>query len=392
MSTHSSNMKVIKVSLFLLFFGAVSYFTFRGFQQLLDKPISTKTDYRFGDDSRGNLDVLTITICPFSENSPFIKGFQKYPYSLKNILHDSIPDWNISENLIYLSLAHDSNWTYLKGTSTWLPKWYPIMDWQYGHCFVFDPILNGAESVPIIAHARSSKSQVQTLALKILGPFMVSMYDPKAIFTYAKNGGNNIIHFWEDRVGFHRYYRIQKKVIKSISTEEHPCYEQMYYVKNSCIEEKATLKFLEKTGCILPWMKLLHPSVEICNEEINGFQDALQEFICSIHEIEGFFNETTFDARCPNHITEDCPDLRSCHEIDLEQTQMNSKPDLYNESILRLYWPAARITYIEDFVSYDMHNLIGEVGGFLGLFLGFSFTSIFTWIEWIQEQRRNRIK
>ena len=107
---------------------------------------------------------------------------------------------------------------------------------------------------------------------------------------------------------------------------------------------------------------------------------------------EGFFNETTYDARCPNHIIEDCPDLRSCHEIDLEQTQMNSKPDPNNESILRLYWPTPKVTYIEDFVSYDMHNLIGEVGGFLGLFLGFSFTSIFTWIEWIQEQRRNRIK
>merc|ERR1712062_271150 len=170
----SRNMKVIRYGLFISFFGAVSYFTFRGFQQMLEKPISTKTDFRFGDDSRGNLSMFVITICPESNFSPFLNGFKSQNYSLAKILKDSIASWNISENLKYQSLADGSKYTYQAGMSNqWVPKWNLILDWKYGHCYTFQPNENEVKTVPIIAHGRGSKSQVQILAMKIQTEFKI---------------------------------------------------------------------------------------------------------------------------------------------------------------------------------------------------------------------------
>ena len=57
---------------------------------------------------------------------------------------------------------------------------------------------------------------------------------------------------------------------------------------------------------------------------------------------------------------------------------------------LTLKWENSKIMYVEEFVSYDIHNFIGEVGGFFGLFLGFSFTSLFVVLEWIQRKVRGK--
>ena len=189
---------------------------------MLEKPISTKTDFRFGDDSRGNLDMFAITVCPESNFSPFFNGFKESQnYSLAKILKDaSIPLWNISENLKYQSLAHQSKFTYHQSgeSDQWVPKWDWILDWQYGHCYTFQPKENDVETVPIIAHSRSSKSQVQILAMTMPADFMVTIYEPKGKFTFAKNGGNNIIHFWPSTLGKLWKYRVKKYVINSIST------------------------------------------------------------------------------------------------------------------------------------------------------------------------------
>ena len=384
-------MKVIRYGLFISFFGAVSYFTFRGFQQMLEKPISTKTDFRFGDDSRGNLSMFVITICPESNFSPFLNGFKSQNYSLANILKDSIASWNISEKLKYQSLADGSKYTYQAGMNNqWVPRWHLMLDWKYGHCYTFQPNENEVKTVPIIAHGRSSKSQAQILAMTMPAEFMVTIFEPKGKFTLAKNEGNNIIHFWPATLGRLWKYRVKKYVINSISTDDNPCeLDQLYYGKMTCIEGKATERFLEQTGCVLPWMKLIQPDSQICQDEDSIFKAAFQDYLCAIHEINPVFSKENFEKKCYSYIGFNCQEFRSCHEVIIEQTLMTSKPDPDGETILQLYWQNPRITYVEDFVSYDLHNLIGEVGGFLGLFLGFSFTSIFTWMEWILTQKQN---
>ena len=56
-------LSALKGALFLLFFAAVTYFTYQGFDQVLKQQTSTRAEYRFGDDDDGNLELFDITAC-----------------------------------------------------------------------------------------------------------------------------------------------------------------------------------------------------------------------------------------------------------------------------------------------------------------------------------------
>ena len=71
-------LKVPKLILFFFLLLSATYFTIRGFQQVLKEQISTKTEYKYGDDNHGNIDLLAITVCPETQESyaeKFRKGF-----------------------------------------------------------------------------------------------------------------------------------------------------------------------------------------------------------------------------------------------------------------------------------------------------------------------------
>ena len=133
---------------------------------MLEKPISTKAEYRLGDDGKGNLNLLATTICPLPDKKhPFIYGFQKENYSLQDILDDSEYRWNVSDALLYIDLDANAFGTlfYKKSSQNhkWIPKWKPTLDWLFGHCYTFNPIDEEVQTVPTIAENRFSKSQIQ---------------------------------------------------------------------------------------------------------------------------------------------------------------------------------------------------------------------------------------
>ena len=133
---------------------------------MLEKPISTKAEYRLGDDGKGNLNLLATTICPLPDKKhPFIYGFQKENYSLQDILDDSEYRWNVSDALLYIDLDANAFGTlfYKKSSQNhkWIPKWKPTLDWLFGHCYTFNPMDEEVQTVPTIAETRFMKSQIQ---------------------------------------------------------------------------------------------------------------------------------------------------------------------------------------------------------------------------------------
>ena len=86
-------------------------------------------------------------------------------------------------------------------------------------------------------------------------------------------------------------------------------------------------------------------------------------------------------------------DLLPCNRTiyeDLFEEKSNSQADYgeaagVNGSKVIIQYSNPYIQVIKDFRSYDMQSLIGEVGGTLGLLLGFSFVSIFDLFEQIIE-------
>ena len=150
---------------------------------------------------------------------------------------------------------------------------------------------------------------------------------------------------------------------------------------------------MEITGCILPWMKQMHPKTLLCEDENETLKEAINEYLCTMNHITNdLFNVTEFKEKCKetDEFFPDCHSARSCHEVLLEKQFKSSGRYEEEVSNLWLFWSNPRIVYVEDFVSYDFHNFIGEVGGFFGLFLGFSFTSLFGLLEMIQKKLENQ--
>ena len=119
----------------------------------------------------------------------------------------------------------------------------------------------------------------------------------------------------------------------------------------------------------------LHPTERQCNNTI-GKEKEWKEYKCAMSE----FSELDYLCNTPTPKS-GCDELQSCNEIILKKSLVLDRSRNTNLSVLTLRFDDPRITYIEDFVSYDYHNFIGEAGGFMGLFLGFSFTSVFGFIE-----------
>ena len=149
------------------------------------------------------------------------------------------------------------------------------------------------------------------------------------------------------------------------------------------------------TGCILPWMKLMQPKTQLCDDENEILKEAINKYLCAMNHItsNAIFNATEFKESCNESdvFFPDCQSIRSCREVLLEKQYKSSGRNEEEVSSLWLFWSNPRIFYVEDFVSYDFHNFIGEVGGFFGLFLGFSFTSLFGLLEMIQKKMEHQI-
>ena len=139
-------------------------------------------------------------------------------------------------------------------------------------------------------------------------------------------------------------------------------------------------------------MKSLKPKSKLCDIENENFRDAMQEYLCEINNVKEFYDVDTYKQKCTGYSLNhsECLSARSCEQIIIERFYMSMRKLPPNQTWITFTWPNPRILYVEDFVSYDLHNFIGEVGGFLGLFLGFSFTSTFGLLKWMRRHIQTR--
>ena len=128
----------------------------------------------------------------------------------------------------------------------------------------------------------------------------------------------------------------------------------------------------------MPWTKHLDGE-NICS--ITQLKNALSDFECYM----SVYNPNIFSCKESNMASNfSCENLQSCKQIKMDlMDEFKVKNEGFNDSTVLLLWKEEFVTYIQDFVAYDLQNFIGEVGGTLGLFLGVSFTSLITFIEYL---------
>ena len=120
----------------------VIFFSIRAVNNLTTDSISTRFQYRFGDDNQGNIELMAITIC--------LGRFKDHKNATTfNLLetNSTFPDlsWNIVDifKLIKLGGGYAFYSNEIEGF------WKPVLDWKFGQCYTFDPKEHGMFKVPL---------------------------------------------------------------------------------------------------------------------------------------------------------------------------------------------------------------------------------------------------
>ena len=153
-------------------------------------------------------------------------------------------------------------------------------------------------------------------------------------------------------------HRITLTKQKKLNLQRSPCNEDPVYSFTTCVKEQLS----QRIWCRLPWDKWTDQSHRICESE-NEFKQFEK-------------NYTSFGLAEFYDILEAVGCKKPCayNEFKFVYSSPEEVPELPGQVIL---WPASKRTQIEEEVLlYPFTSFLAEFGGALGLFLGFSFLTI----------------
>ena len=155
--------------------------------------------------------------------------------------------------------------------------------------------------------------------------------------------------------------KYEKLNFETISTEKIPCTDDKTYDTDACLLQQKEKVFVDKYNCRFPFMEQLTINqTQVCTEDLK--------------EKEKFWNAGNFSK-------ENCPFVQRCTRsmIKMYDKLENTAPE--GSSYVKISINTQYIQLVQDQYSYDMQSFIGEVGGTLGLMLGYSFMSLIDFIE-----------
>ena len=158
------------------------------------------------------------------------------------------------------------------------------------------------------------------------------------------------------------YHDITLTKHKKLNLDGRPCEEDPAYNFTVCIKEKLS----EKVGCRLPWDKWSQQDRAVCKSE---------QKIRKFEQTYAVLSNANSDM-----ILEMTGCKRPCHYK--EYKFVDSSPKVVSKRSVLAFWAASHTTQIEEEVLlYPFTSLVAEFGGSLGLFLGFSFLTIWQQIR-----------
>ena len=144
---------------------------------------------------------------------------------------------------------------------------------------------------------------------------------------------------------------------KRLNLDRRPCEEDPAYNFTVCVKENLS----EKVSCRLPWDKWSQQKRSVCTseEQFNQFELLYSSLLNAEAEV----------------ITERTGCKIPCNYKEYKFVESSPNPIPNPQSVA--FWAASHKTHIEEEVLiYPFTSLVAEFGGSLGLFLGFSFITI----------------
>ena len=178
---------------------------------------------------------------------------------------------------------------------------------------------------------------------------------------------------------------VSLKAIKQVkrNTFSNPCHEDTEYSFTDCIREKIE----DEVGCLLPWKRATkNKKLELCK--------TIERFV----KFEKKFYE--INDKTPTDITNEY----GC-QIPCEYTEYVLVEDLpvaddlknilklnFNLKILHVVLSSREVLVKREVQLYGLTSLVGDTGGSLGLFLGFSFVTLWDWAVAVTEAVRSKLR
>ena len=157
-------------------------------------------------------------------------------------------------------------------------------------------------------------------------------------------------------------YKINFEVYHMLDYNNYICKNEPYYDKDSCTDNLVFKESMEKFNCTLPF---LQNKCHICNEQH------------SVTMVQPFAKNLTKGSRCEN----------PCSYIKAAGIPIQQRKSDYN--LLLFFFPES-IRVHKAYYAYDELSLIAEIGGYVGLFLGWSFYQVIDVIEFSVESLKRK--
>ena len=201
--------------------------------------------------------------------------------------------------------------------------------------------------------------------------YSVYIYDPRFFFLsenpVANSGLSIALNNLEDII-YSILFKIEIIQHEKLNRKGQPCVEDEAYSFGECLQ-----LFLEtKVNCRLPWNEQRYGkgSMKTCNtwNEFRSFEVVYEEF--KLSELNHIVNMTGCLTPCR---------YREIKEVGTPtETFQNGSDWVYIGPTLI----STNIRIDREKLRVPFTTLIGNIGGTLGLFLGFSFMMFWDWIEW----------
>ena len=230
----------------------------------------------------------------------------------------------------------------------------------WGRCYTLK------DNVEIMTFGKSELGPL-AIALKKSLNFDIFIHDKK-FFYISMNPGTTPGFRLSFRQGENLTRIVSVKSIKHVkrNTVSNPCHENIAYSFTDCIREKVDAKI----GCLMPWK----------NRSRTGKTESCRT-IEKLENYETMFVDINDKSPSENGDEYDCPIPCEFYEYILVE-DLPVTGDLFNSTVLKaltLVLSSREIFVKREVQLYEVSSFVGDTGGSLGLFLGFSFFALWEW-------------
>ena len=311
-----------------------------------------------------------ITICPINQNTGFglkTKSFKSNETFLHNSCGSGETDiencimkqtYSLKESVPNIAFA--GRYLELSETFGHFSSDISCIRCGWGQCHTLE------ENITILTFGKIDLGPL-TFALNKSLHFDIFFHDKKFFYISMNPGitpgfrlsftkGENLVNI------------VSVKLVNHIkrNTVANPCHEDTEYSFIDCIREKIE----DKVGCLLPWRPKNNGNLENC-KTIEKFE-YFEEIFYDINDQSPIDVANEYDCKIP------CEYKEFVFVEDLP-TQLTFNSLKENYKILQVVLSTREVLVKREVQLYGLTSLVGDTGGSLGLFLGFSFFMFWDW-------------